>query len=761
MSDRLQAAQAALNSGRRDEAIEHLIAAVAEAPGQPVNVYRILTVQLYNAGRFEEGEQHAAAGLKRYPRDYDLLNVHGVMLRKLKRQREAAPVLERAIKLKPNAPAAQQNLGNVLLDLGEHARAEAVFSKLVRAEPRNSEYHRQLGRTLARRGKIEPALTRLRAAVSIKRDNVEAWLDLAGCLSEEFRIAEAQEALAAALAANPGAQKLLEARALTLRRGGDLKGCQTFLEELLPANPDAAWLQHQLGSLVSDWDRDRANRHFERAHELEPDRLEYATALVESLERTRLGDEGGHIERAYQLALTLLPRKPEFSDSTNKVMIDVFVRVCDYDGLDAVGDFKTLGRGWAQSGRHTALLKQIARVRGDDDRQELVEQHRIWGRAQEEAAARRTVKRPPPRPLGPKIRLGFMSSDLRAHPVGYFAMPLFDHIDTDRFEVFIYSFYQGREDAAQRAITEKVTAYRWWPEASITQAAERIAADQLDLLIELGGSTHMNKLEVMAYRPAPLQASWLGYPHSAGLSTIDWFICDPITAPPRRELLIETPLLMPRSWIALGARFFSNTVEIGEAPELRNGFITYGTANNPHKYTRDVLRTWAKVVAATPGSKFAFIRPEASGESFRRNIEKQFAVEGVTPDRLVWHAIRGAHLPYYNEVDITLDPFPLTGGTTTAETLWMGVPLVSLTGPAFYERLSASIMTNSGVGDLAVDTREAYLDTAVTLAANRERRLELRRSLRDRMRQGPLGQTEQFAKDFYDMIHAAVTAKRG
>jgi len=165
------------------------------------------------------------------------------------------------------------------------------------------------------------------------------------------------------------------------------------------------------------------------------------------------------------------------------------------------------------------------------------------------------------------------------------------------------------------------------------------------------------------------------------------------------------------------------------------------------------------VVAATPGSKFAFIRPEGSGASFRANIAKHFALEGVGADRLIFHTIRGAHLPFYNEVDVTLDPFPLTGGTTTAETLWMGVPLVSLVGPAFYERLSASIMHNSGLGDLAVDNLDDYIKTAVALAGDRPRRLELRASLRDRMRNSALGQTEQFAKDFYDMIYKVVRPK--
>lgn len=761
MSDRLKAAQAALNAGRRDEAIEHMIAAVTEDPARIVQVYRVLAVNLYNANRFEEGVTYAGLGVKRYPKDYDLLNTYGVLLRKAKRQAEAVPVFEAAIKVNPKSAAAQQNLGNVLLDLREASKAEVVFAKLARAEPRNSEYQRQLGRALHQQGRIDAALTRFRTAVSLKKDSVDGWLDMVGALNEEFRSAEAEEVLDKALAANPGNQRLLEGRSLMYRRSGQLRRAEQFLTELLPTNPDAAWLHCQLGLLVADWDRDRANAHLRKAVELEPDRLDYSTALVESLERTRLGDEGAYIEEAYQLALKLLPRRDEFGEAAKKIMTEAFVRVADFDSMDLVGDFKSLGRGWATTGRHTALLKQLARTFTDEDRLELVEQHRIWGREQEKAAARRPIRRPPPRPKGGKIRVGFMSSDLRQHPVGYFAMPLFDHVDNERFEVFVYSYYLGgKEDAAQRYITSKIAGYRWWPDVGVGEAAERIAQDQLDMLIELGGSTHMNKLEVMAYRPAPLQASWLGYPHSAGLESIDYFVCDPYSRPTRPEYMIEKPLIMPKTWLALGDAFFSDRNEITPGlPSERNGFVTFGTANNPHKYGREVIRAWARVVAAVPGSKFAFIRPEGSGASFRRNLTKLFALEGVSEDRIVFHAIRGRHMPYYNELDITLDPFPLTGGTTTTESLWMGVPLVSLVGEAFHERLSYSILSNAGLGDLCATDLDGYQAIAVKLAADVERRRSIRANMRVDLRNSPLGQTEQFAKDFYDMIHRAVTER--
>lgn len=762
MSDRLASAQAALQAGRRDEAIDHLIAAVDEDPARTAQVYRVLVVQLYNAGRFAEGEAMAARGLQRYPRDYDLMNTRGVLLRKLKRQPEAVRLLEQAIKLNPKSLAAQQNLGNVLLDLGELARAETIYTKLVRTEPRNAEFQRQLGRTLAKQGKIDAALMRLRQAVTVQRDSVDAWLDMAGILNEELRTPEATETLDRALEAIPGNQRLMEARVILLRRSGQAKAAEAYLRDQLAATPDAAWIHYQLGIMLTEQDRGEANGHLEKAVALDPGKLEYVTSLIENLERTRDADEHAHIERAYQLALPLLARKTEYTEAATKILTEVFVRVCDYDSMDAVGDFKSLGRSWASTGRHTALLKQLGRVQSDEDRLELVEQHRIWGRDIETAAARRKIARPPPRPRGEKIRLGFMSSDLRAHPVGYFAMPLFDHIDRDRFEVFVYSYYTGREDAAMRHITKQVAGYRWWPDISVGDAAERIAADQLDILIELGGSTHMNKLDVMAYRPAPLQASWLGYPHSAGLASIDYFICDPYSKPTRPEYLIETPLVMPHTWLALGQGFFSDRNEINpQLPSERNGFVTFGTANNPHKYSRNVLRAWARVVAAVPGSKFAFVRPEAGGASFQRNISRYFAEEGVSADRLIWRSVRGAHLPHYNDLDVTLDPFPLTGGTTTTESLWMGVPLVTLVGEAFFERLSYSILSNAGLGDLCARSVEEFQDLAVKLAADTDRRRRFRQTIREDLRNSPLGQTEQFAKDFYDLVHRAVTERPG
>jgi predicted O-linked N-acetylglucosamine transferase (SPINDLY family) len=756
MDERLAAAEAALKAGQGEEAVRQLAALLEADPAQPAGVYRTFLVQCYRAGRLEDGARLGAEGARRYPRDVEVLNVLGVIYRRLFRYPDALRILDMASKLAPNNAAVASNRGNVLLDTEDGVRAEAVFTRLVRADPRSSEFHRQLGKALLLQGKQSAAATRFRQALSVKRDNIDPWLDLIGLEIDQHNIPEAEALVEKALAALPDHPRLLEAKSIVMRRAHQLRRAEAFLLELMPRFGEAAWLHYQIGTTIADYDRERANEHLRKAYALEPDKLDHLMALIESLERTRSGDEGANIEEAYQLTLTALERGVS-SPGPRKVLFEVLVRVCAFDDFDRTGDFATRGRAWASTGRHTALLKQLAHVKTLDDRYELLEQHRIWAREAEAVAAKTPIRRAPARPAGGKIRLGFMSSDLRGHPVGYFALPLFEHLD-ERFELYVYSFFQGAHaDRMQEFFASQSAAYRWNPDMSAADAAQMIADDQLDMLFELGGSTHMNKLEVMAYKPAPLQASWLGYPHSAGLSEIDYLLCDPYNTPPRRDLLVEQPLMMPKTWIALGRMVFSEAQPITEGvPSDRKGHITFGTANNPHKYNRETFVLWSETLRAVPGSTFMFIRPEGGTEAFRRNVVAEFGRHGVSAERVEFSTIRGRHMPFYNEVDITLDPFPLTGGTTTTESLWMGVPVVSLIGEAFYERLSASILANSGLADLATADPAEYVRIAAALASDRERRLTLRHNLRDQIRSGPLGQTQQFASDFYDLIARTV-----
>ncbi len=673
---------------------------------------------------------------------------------------EAREALDAGLAVQPKNEALLQNKGNVLNDLRDGPGAVAIFTRLVKAHPTNAEFQRSLGRGHWRAGDLEKAEMRFRLASKLKPDLIDAWLDLSAVIADargpEMAIGLLEEGIA-----QTGAPRLMEAKAVAIRRSNQLRRAEAYLAELLESQPETPWIHHQLGAVISDWDRERANRHLRQAIALKPDDVEYRMALIESLARSRYGDEAQHLDDAYAELKAVRQMATLTNGAHLKVASEVLSRVCDFDGLDEVCDFTETGRLWASQGRHTALLSQLSRVRDPEDRTELLSQHRTWGDGVQERTARYPLKRPAsPRADNGKIRLGFMSSDLRNHPVAYFALPLFEHYPRDRFEIYCYSYYQGNEDVLQKRITDFVDVFRWKQDISDFDAAQMICDDQLDMLIELGGSTHMNKLNVMAWKPAPLQASWLGYPHSSGLSNIDYLIVDPYLAPPRPDLLIEDPLLMPGSWIAMGELAFPERPLIPEPPQAAKGHVTFGTANNPYKYSREMIRHWARVTAAVPGSHFMFVRPEGGTAAFRDHIAAIFEAEGVGRERLRFEAVRGAHMPFYNEMDVSLDTFPQTGGTTTCEALWMGVPVVSLVGPGLFERLSYSILSNAGLGDLCVGDLDAYLETAVKLAADVERLRTLRRELRPRLKASRLGQTKAFAGDFYRMIEAAVTSRQ-
>lgn len=655
--------------------------------------------ELYRAGRYAEGLAFTEVAVTTFPQAADLWNVHGVMLRMTGQPQAALAALGRALAIDPAHPGAKANRGGVYLDLAKQRNA---------AEG--------------------PAAA-------------EAVLDEALALDADNLV-------------------LLEAKTAVLRDAGPAARAEAFLTGLAARFPKTSWVLLQLGDVLSDRGATEGGALLRRARALDPEALGPAIVLIQHLSRASGVDEGESLEEAYALAREALGRGP-FTPNQAKVLRDVFSRVCDFAAIERLGDFRSLGRAWAEAGLHTAFLRQLSRVRTRDDRLELLEQHRICGRGMVAKAERQPIRRPPQREPGDRIRLGFLSSDLRRHPVGYFVEPLFDHLDPKRFQLFCYAFDPGPPDAMQQSFAARST-FRRMPEASAREAAQAIADDDLDLLIELGGSTHMNKLEVMAWRPATRQASWLGYPHSEGLPTIDALICDARNAPPDRTLLAEAPLVMPRTWIALGPSVFSDEHAIDPAtPEARNGVITFGTANNPYKFTPQALQAWAEITAAVPGARFAFLRPEGASEAFRHNMLRAFEAAGVPADRVIFHAVRRTHMPLYNEIDITLDTFPLTGGTTTVEALWMGAPVVSLRGPAFYERLSASILGSAGLEDMVADDLEAYRDTALRLVADVGRRQALRASLRERLRASPLGDTAGFAREFYDLMERWVRRGSG
>ena len=685
----------------------------------------------------------------RKPKDSALANLLGVMLKRAGRFDEAVSVLEAARTLDSWNLSPWQNLGNVHDLRGDFEAAAAAFQGGLKIEPRNAQLWRLHGR--ARRGMndLVGARDSLQRAFALDPRDRDAASLLVGVLLELKAPDAAVGVAATALEARPGdpAAEVLVARVHMW--AGDSDAARTRLEGVLSAHPGELDASLLLARLHGDADRRSANATLRRALAATPASWRLADALVESLERSRYDDEAAHLEEAYVVACRLLAEHPDKVARLARTLRTIFRRVLDLDRMAATGRVSDLLPHWQAAGRHSSVHYELGQVNTLEDRLALVDWHREWGRRA--AANIVPVVRPPMPALatGRKLRIGFMSSDLRGHPVSYFALPLLESYNRDRVEVFCYSFYEGQPDRVQKHIESRVTAFRFWPKRPDAQVAANIAEDRLDMLFELGGSTAMNKLEVMAYRPARIGASWLGYPHSAGLAAIDYILTDPYIRPANPDLLIEQPFELPETWVALGRLGFHEQPILDRLPEERRGYLTFGTANNPYKYTETCVDVWAAVLRAVPGSHFLFLRPEAAGVSFIANARAAFSARDVDPARLDFIGVRGTHMQHYNAIDIALDSLPHVGGTTTCEALWMGVPTVTLVGPGFPERLSYSNLSNAGLGELAAFTTAEYIAIATRLAADRAARRFLRHGLRERIRARPLGQVDRFVQHFY------------
>jgi protein O-GlcNAc transferase len=740
-------------AGRHAEAVDAFVSAVAGG-ASPMALALPWAVSLSALGRHVEAVAVLQPAHARRPKDFALANALGVMLKRAGRLDNAIAVLKLAQRLGPRNVSPWQNLGNVHELRGDFAAAAAAFAAALRLAPRSVELWRLRGRMLWALGDAEGALSCFERAVSLDPGHRDVTATLVNLLLGRGEVERAQAFIARLQAALPGDAAVEVMQARVLMRLGRAAEALAALDEVVARQPGHRAANLLLARLHGDGDRRSANAALERAMAAAPDDAEVMDALVDSLSRSRYDSEVGHLERAYAVACRLLERHPDRAMLFARSLRTVFQRVMDFDRFAATGTLARLGPMWVAANLVSALHYELGQVETLEDRIRIVGWHRDWGLRKAASVS------PVGRPAAPaahgrrKLRVGFMSSDLRHHPVSYFALPLLEQYDRDRVQVFCYSFYEGERDGVQAHVEAQVDTFRWWPSKPSPQVAEEIARDELDILFELGGSTAMNKLDVMAYRPARLGASWLGYPHSAGLETIDYILTDPYIRPADPQLLVEQSFEMPETWVALGRLGFNEAVPIAEGlPEERQGALTFGTMNNPYKYTQACLDAWAAVLRAVEGSRFLFVRPEGGAASFVANARAAFARRDVDPARLDFVGVRGRHLPHYNSIDIALDSLPHVGGTTTCEALWMGVPTVTLVGPGFPERLSYSNLSNAGLGDLCAFDMPAYVAKAVELAADRARRRVLRRELRAMIRARPLGDTQRFADAFYAKAH--------
>jgi predicted O-linked N-acetylglucosamine transferase (SPINDLY family) len=382
---------------------------------------------------------------------------------------------------------------------------------------------------------------------------------------------------------------------------------------------------------------------------------------------------------------------------------------------------------------------------------EIFERHRDWGAdttaSQKDAATQIvfTNSRDPDR----RLRVAYLSGDFRTHSVGYFFQPLLAHHDHRAVEVICYSEVDNPD-----AMTKELRAHcsLWRDSYKMTDTALRaqLLADRIDVAIDLAGQTAKNRLRALAVKTTPVTATWLGYPATTGLSTIDWRITDDLADPPGVEAFYTEKLLRLDGGFLCYAPP-ADAPAVAPLPSIATGRITFGSFNNMQKISESTIDAWAAILRAAPESRLVLKAPTLVDRGLRQRYQDAFVSRGVDPARVELRTFiveSASHLAAYGEIDIALDPFPYNGTTTSCEAMWMGVPVLTVIGNRHAGRVGFDLLNRIGYPELAAADQSAYVAQAVQLARDPLRLQRLRSDLRERMHASSLCDAPHFARAF-------------
>jgi predicted O-linked N-acetylglucosamine transferase (SPINDLY family) len=489
----------------------------------------------------------------------------------------------------------------------------------------------------------------------------------------------------------------------TLFRQGRLDEAVIYFEKSLKLNPNYANAHINYGTaLKAQGSLEKAKEHFKKAVELLPHSAEaYYNLGTVYQDQANLGKTIA----AYDHALKL---KPDFVEAQSNLLFNL-----NYSTEIEPAHLSDIHRLWAKN------------------------LHIPGGQASREFANVRSGNRP--------LRIGYVSPDFRQHSVAFFALPIFKHHDRSHFEIFAYADVEKPDE-----ITGKFEslADRWLITEGMSdqQLFEQIQKDKIDILVDLAGHSGKNRLILFARRPAPLQVSYLGYPNTTGLETIDYRITDNQADPEgvTDHLYTEKLVRLPGCFLC-----YRNLINIPIAGDLqeREG-VTFGSFNTGMKINAEVIGLWSQILLSVPGSKFILKAKHFQDERIVEEWQAFFMAKGVDPARIDFHAYLSSapeHMALYNSIDIALDTFPYNGTTTTCEALWMGVPVITLAGKHHASRVGASLLETVGLSEYIAETQADYLDIAVNKAADVRKNRNNRQLLRDKMSASALMDEAGFA----------------
>jgi predicted O-linked N-acetylglucosamine transferase (SPINDLY family) len=659
-------------------------------------------IQYHRRGQWPDAEPIYREALNRDPNQPDVLHLLGVLANQTGRPEAAAGLIRQAIALDPGRVEFHNSLGNALRAGGDLRSAAGAFEHALSLDPRSAEVFTNLGALMEQAGNVEDATLCFLRALEINPDYGDAHYTLANLL----------------------------------KRAGNLEEAVRHYEQAIhPQCEYAAEALNNLGTTLRRMGRsEEAVERFRQAIRLRAPYFEAHLNLADALESAGKLEEAG---RTYQAILSFQPDSAMAYAGAAAVLAD---QGRPERAQAAYRKAVSLARDNALL--HSNLLLDL-HYDATPDPSELLSAHQEW-------AARHAAGLCSARPFANSrdpmrtLRVGFISADFCRHPIGFFLAPVLASRMRPGFELFCYSD-TAAPDAMTAELEQGADIWRTTAGHSNEELAEVIREDRIDILVDLAGHTRRNRLLVFARKPAPVQMTWAGYPDTTGLPQMDWLLSDRWQTPAGSEQwFVERIARMPDGYVCYQPPDYAPAVSAG--PIETRGHITFGCCNRLAKVNAEVVRLWARLLYSVPEARLVLQAYAFADKSVSRRYRKMFSGEGIDGSRLELQGPRshGELLAGYADIDIALDPFPYSGGLTTCEALWMGVPVITWAGERMASRHSAGHLTNIGLPELVASSADAYLRVATELALDGEQLHCLRRQLRERMACSPLVDGERF-----------------
>jgi protein O-GlcNAc transferase len=723
-----------LQEGRPQAALTLIERAIAAAPGETRYQFGLAGV-LATLGRWNDA---AEAYRRVIGADPQLAGAHfglGSVLQADGKYADAIAAYHAAVQLRPLYPEAYNNLGNCHQHLGDLVRAEAAYRQSLELNPQYAAAMTNLGTALLARGRIEEAVAVLRAATELEPQSVLHAVNLGVALCKQRNFPEAAAVLGRAVQRDRN-----NARA-AFNLGNALQGMGKLREAVGQYRKAASLQPNYADALNNLGNAHKALREFSLAAaayasaiRAQPDFV-VAMSNAGCLMRTlgRLQEAEAYLRRG----MALNPNHPALCNNLGSVLKDA-------GELDEAIEYfrKALALDPGDAAAHSNIAYALSFQA--EEPEPILEECRRWNACHAAPLQREIVAHRGARSSDRRIRVGYVSPDFRSHCQSQFTIPLLSNHDHTAFEVFCYSSVE-RADEVTRRIAGYADVWREVRPLGDAALSELIRADGIDILVDLTMHMANGRPLVFARKPAPVQIAWLAYPGTTGIAAMDFRLSDPRLDPPGYDAhYCERTIRLADSFWCYDP--LATGPDVNGLPALERGFLTLGCLNNPCKLTDRTLEMWGGVMRALPNAHLLLM---AAAGPRRQGLLQRLASLGIAGDRVrfVPYRPRGEYLRSYHDIDLGLDTIPYNGHTTSLDSFWMGVPVVTRVGKTCVGRAGLSQLFHLSLLDLAAESDEAFISIALALGNDLPRLAALRRQLRARLEQSPLMDGKRFARN--------------